>query len=123
MTVRKSLTRAQAEHAMRHGEFDDTVTAAAPRVAVVLSQDWCGQWSAMNHYLDELSVTQGEEDGELVVFHLLYNTVDYFHAFLSFKEGVWRNALIPYVRYYRAGRLVGESNFVSQSQFLRHFEE
>jgi hypothetical protein len=123
MIVRKPLTRAQAEHAMRHGEFDDTVTAAAPKVAVVLSQDWCGQWAAMDHYLYELSETKGEGDGDLAVFHLLYNNVDYSQAFLRFKEGVWRNALIPYVRYYRNGRLVGESNFVSQGQFLRHLEE
>jgi hypothetical protein len=122
MIIRKALTRTQAEHAMRHGEFDDSVTAAAPKVAVVLTQDWCGQWMAMDTYLDQLAGSDPGSDGNLTVFHLVYNTVDYFQDFLRFKEGTWGNALIPYVRYYRDGRLVGESNFVSQGQFLRYFE-
>ena len=129
MIIRQDLTRSQAERAMDEGEFDESVTAAAPRVAVVLSQDWCGQWTAMDRYLSELSAAGGEPRGEgqgsgeqIVVFHLVYNTVEYFHAFMGFKETVWRNALIPYVRYYRNGRLVGQSNYVSQNQFLALLE-
>jgi hypothetical protein len=122
MIVRKTLTRAQAERAMHHGEFDESVTRAAARVAVILTQDWCGQWTAMDRYLDELATSVPGPDGELAIFHLVYNTVDFFHEFLSFKETVWRNALIPYVRYYRDGRFVAQSNFVSQKQFLDHTE-
>ena len=118
MIIRRDLSRAQAHHAMEHGEFDESVTGAAARVAVVLSQDWCGQWTAMDRYLDQLA-GDGAGIGDAVVFTLIYNQVDYFQSFLSFKEKVWRNALIPYVRYYRRGRLAGESNFVSQRQFLR----
>ena len=119
MIIRKDLSRGQAEHAMEHGEFDESVTAAAARVAVVLSQDWCGQWAAMGRYLDELAASEGGETDVPVVFHLLYNRVDYFQKFLDLKERIWRNALIPYVRYYHRGRLVGESNYVSQQEFLR----
>jgi hypothetical protein len=122
MIHRRSLSRAEAEHAMRHGEFDDSVTDAAARVAVVLTQDWCGQWIAMDRYLEELAAWSGDPPGApdrgLAIFQLIYNTVEYFHAFMSFKETVWCNALIPYVRYYRGGRLVGQSNYVSRSQFL-----
>jgi hypothetical protein len=123
MVVRKALTRAQAERAMHLGEFDESVTRAAPRVAVVLTQDWCGQWAAMDRYLDELAASPAGPDGGLAVFHLVYNTAEYFREFLSFKESVWRNALIPYVRYYRNGRLVAQSNFVSRKQFLDHLEK
>jgi len=122
MIVRKDLSRAQAEYAMEHGEFDESVTAAAARVAVVLSQDWCGQWAAMNRYLDELAASEGGGTDAAVVFHLLYNRVDYLQEFLNLKEKTWRNALIPYVRYYHRGRLVRESNYVSQQEFLRRLE-
>ena len=122
MVSRRVLSRAQADYAMEHGELDGGVTQAAPRVAVVLSQDWCPQWVAMDRYLDELVVAADEGRSDLVVYHLLYNRVEYFREFLRFKEQVWRNALIPYVRYYRQGALLRESNFVSQQQFLRSLE-
>ncbi len=107
---------------MRHGEFDEGVIRAAPRVAVVLSQDWCPQWTAMDRYLDELAAGAEQAGPPLVVFHLLYNRVHYFRQFLCFKEQFWRNALIPYVRYYREGAFLRESNFVSLPRFLRSLE-
>jgi hypothetical protein len=118
MIIRRQLSRAQAEHAMQHGEFDETVTGSAPQVAVVLSQDWCPQWTAMDRYLEELAERSAAGEPQPVVYHLLYNRVDYFRQFLAFKEGVWGNALIPYVRYYRDGRLIRETNFVLARQFL-----
>lgn len=123
MISRKSLSRAQAEHAMRHREFDSSVTAAAPSVAVVLTQDWCGQWAAMDRDLAELAASGEHEDLELVIFHLAYNREDYFQRFLDLKERVWGNRLIPYVRYYRHGKLAGESNFASRREFLRHLQD
>jgi len=118
---RLELSREQAAHAMRHGEFDPGVCAAGPQVAVVLTQDWCGQWAAMDDYLTELAGRRPEL--ELVVFQLEYNRMDYFQDFLRFKEEVLGNRVIPYVRYYRDGRLVGQSNYVSERQFLSFFEK
>jgi hypothetical protein len=75
--------------------------------------------------MDEWLSTFEREDrtpGLIDVYELIYNRKDYFHQFLHFKETVWRNPLIPYVRYYRDGMLVDESNFVSQREFLRRFK-
>jgi hypothetical protein len=118
MIHRRELSREQAAAAMNAGEFDDGVRNASRQVAVVLTQDWCGQWAAMDEYLGELDARHPEL--ELVVFQLEYNRVDYFREFLRFKEEVLGNQLIPYVRYYRDGRLVGQSNFVSERQFLKN---
>jgi len=118
MLSRREITLDQAELAMRSGEFDPSVRAAAPRVAVILSQDWCGQWLAMDQYLREMGTRPPAQ--ELVVFHLLYNRCDFFQEFLRFKEDVLGNDAIPYVRYYRDGALVAQSNYVSESQFLRN---
>ncbi len=121
MLIRKQLSRAQAESAMQQGEFDDTVLGAARNVAVVLSQDWCGQWVEMDHWLEELAARPRAEHPEVTVFHLLYNRVDFFQEFMFFKEDVFGNDLIPYARYYRDGRLIGQSNYVSALQFLARF--
>jgi hypothetical protein len=96
------------------------VRAASRLVAVVLTQDWCGQWAAMDGYLGEMGARNPEL--ELAVFQLEYNRVDYFQEFLRFKEQVLGNAVIPYVRYYRDGLLIGQSNYVSERQFLSFFQ-
>lgn len=106
---------------MRHGEFDSDVIAAAPNVAVVLSQDWCGQYAALSRAIDEMAANPASGHPSVTVFELLYNRVDYFEAFMRFKETTWRNREIPYVRYYRDGRLVGESNYVGPESFLDFF--
>jgi hypothetical protein len=121
MIRRRELSREQAAAAMRAGEFDDSVRNASRQVAVVLTQDWCGQWAAMDDYLGELDANHPEL--ELIVFQLEYNRVDYFQEFLHFKEEVLGNDAIPYVRYYRDGALVGQSNYVSERQFLSFFQK
>jgi hypothetical protein len=121
MIRRLELSREQAAFAMRRGEFDESVRGASPLVAVVLTQDWCGQWTAMDGYLEEMRGRYPEL--ELTVFQLEYNRVDYFQDFLRFKEQVLGNAIIPYVRYYKNGRLIGQSNYVSERQFLAFFRK
>jgi hypothetical protein len=121
MVERKQLTQAQAQHAMEHGEFDASVIGAAPRVAVLLSQDWCSQYAALDRHLRDMESGSDPKVPDVTVFELIYNRVDYFEAFMRFKETRWRNYEIPYVRYYRDGRLVGESNYVGPQQFMAHF--
>jgi hypothetical protein len=121
MIERRSLTREQAELAMQQGEFGPDVAAASPNVAVILSQDWCSQYAALNAQVNDLAAKSDPSLPSITVFELLYNRVDYYQAFMSFKEGKWRNYLIPYVRYYREGKLCGESNYVGTGQFLSYF--
>ena len=121
MIRRRELSREQAQAFMLQGEPDSSVLEASREVAVVLTQDWCGQWAAMDGYLEGMSARHPDRD--LVVFQLEYNRVDYFQEFLRFKEQVLGNAVIPYVRYYRDGLLIGQSNYVSERQFLAFFQE
>jgi hypothetical protein len=120
---RHPITPEQAQWAMRTGEFDVAVLGAARNVAVLLSQDWCGQWSDMDRYLDKLAGNPQARVPDLVVCQLLYNRLDFFEEFLRFKEQALGNDRIPYVRYYRDGRLIGQSNYVSELQFLSFFRE
>lgn len=115
MITLQELSPLQAAQAMRDGEFGAAVREAGRNVAVVLTQDWCGQWAALERSLRELASCPPAGAPELTVFLLVYN----LHPF--FQENVLGNDQIPYVRYYREGRLIGQSNFASGRQFLSFF--
>ena len=40
---------------------------------------------------------------------------------MRFKETVFRNHQVPYIRYYIEGRLVKETNYTSKDFFLKVF--
>jgi len=117
----QELTDSQARHAMRSGEFGSDVTGRARRVAVVLTQGWCPQWKTMRRWLGDLAERDPNTDPDVWVFELEYDGKDYFDEFLRTKEELWRNRLVPYLRYYADGRLVGETNSVSEPRFFSMF--
>jgi hypothetical protein len=111
MMKKNMITREQAFHAIETGEFGPDVISSNKRIAVVLTQDWCPQWASMKSWIYSL-------DGDFGLYELVYNLTPYFAEFRTFKETRWKNGHIPYVRYYRGGRLVAESNYVSREEFL-----
>ena len=117
MVRRAKLAEEQAMYAIQHGDFPEELRKSQKNVAVVMTQDWCPQWGAMSSWLETLK----DDDLLLDIHILIYNQESYFEEFLHFKETSWRNALVPYVRYYADGELVRESNYVSQSEFLNSF--
>lgn len=115
---RRSLTEQHARTAMAEGEFAAEVRNSRECVAIVLTQDWCPQWTAMRQWFSE---NGGAGEPEIDVWELEYNREPYGGEFMHFKERELGNDLIPYVRYYRNGVLVGESNYVSRDQFISRF--
>ncbi len=107
--------------AIEHEELPDEVVGSAENVAVVLTQDWCPQWSAMERWIDDLEDDESSSAVAIDVYQLLYNRKDYFQQFLRFKENVWQNRTIPYVRYYRNRRFIRDSNYVTREEFLAAF--
>jgi hypothetical protein len=118
---RQRLSDEQAKRAIAAGEFSEELRRSAAHVAVVLTQAWCPQWAAMKRWLDSLDREANRGPLDLAVYELEYDTVEYFHPFMRFKETVFANSLVPYVRYYRDGRFLGDSNFVSRDVFLKRF--
>jgi hypothetical protein len=110
----KKLTERDCLDAVENGEFGASVTGAAPAVAVVLTQSWCSQWAWMRSYLAIAGEVPGRE-----VFWVEYDQEPFYERFMAFKEESWGNREIPYVRYYRDGRLVRESNYVDAATFGR----
>ena len=116
--VRNEITETQAKSAISQGEFGEDIRLAADRVAVVLTQGWCPQWSDLKRTLSSLEKDPALDGAKPQVFELVYNKVAYSAEFMAFKENTFNNYEIPYVRYYKNGELVDESNWVSKKGFL-----
>jgi hypothetical protein len=63
----------------------------------------------MNSRVRDLQV---DEDADL--YELIYNCVPYFSEFLTFKEKSRRNYEVPYLRFYRSGKLIEVSNYLTE---------
>ncbi len=116
---RRKITEKQAREAMAKGEFGEEIIASRKHVAIILTQSWCYQWVSLDRSLESL---KQKREYEIDIYELEYDKVDYFSDFLRFKENTFRNDLIPYVRYYTDGKLVGETNYVSVTDFLSIFD-
>lgn len=121
MIDRRSITDEQAQAAIANGDFGTEITAAGQRVAVILTQSWCPQWPAMEKWLRALIREGKPTEYDIIVFDFVYDKSGITREFTRFKEQVFGNALIPYVRYYRDGALVDESNYVGSRDFLQRF--
>jgi hypothetical protein len=107
------LSIAHCEQAMAKGEFGPEITASTSLVAVILTQSWCPQWIMMRRWLD-----RAESDTASRVFFLEYDQEDFFDAFMAFKEDVFGNRSVPYIRYYRDGVFTGDGNFIGRDGFV-----
>jgi hypothetical protein len=110
----KKLSKEDCLGSMARGEFGPAQLLAADSVAIVLTQSWCPQWSWMRSYLSALP-----PDAEREIFWIEYDLEDFFEPFVRFKEETFGNDQVPYVRYYRGGTLVAQSNYIDQGGFLR----
>ena len=111
----KKLSEEQMNFFLKNGEFPADVIAAAANTAVVLTQDWCPQWTVMKRYLPGIT--------EAAVFFIEYNREPRAGEYMRAKETIFGNELIPYVRYYRNGAFAGDSNFVFKDNFLDFFKK
>jgi len=116
MTTATKLSTGQCAQAMAGSEFGEDVRKAAGRVAVILTQSWCPQWPMMRLWL---GAALAEADAK--AFYVEYDNEPFFEQFMVWKEDVLGNRSVPYVRYYRDGVLVAESNYLSKGAFVASF--
>lgn len=107
---------------MKNGEFEEALLETSEHVAVILTQSWCPQWKFMERYLLKMVKHQSDTTENLSVYTLEYDKTFYFDKFRQFKESTFENHLVPYVRYYRRGKLTDTSNYVSKHGFLSLME-
>lgn len=106
----RTLTQDQLDILLRERELPESVRLAAPKVVVVMTQDWCGQWADMAGYLPDFA-------DQAAIFTVEYNRLPDFERIMRFKEDVLGNRQVPYVRYYRDGKLVSQSNWLPRASF------
>jgi hypothetical protein len=107
----------QAMETINTGEFGEEIIASKPSVAVILTQSWCPQWQSMKSEIEEI------DDPNIDIWLFIYDRSSVFDEFLVFKENVLQNDEVPYVRFYKDGVFVRDSNAVSQSTFLEILKE
>ncbi len=78
----------------------------------------------MRSWLKKLIKHPDESEGlNIRTFETEYDKSPVFSDFREFKEQVWNNWEVPYLRYYINGKLAAESNFVSSMMFLDNLQQ
>lgn len=117
MINKKVISKEQALYAVENGEFSSDVISSKNRVIIIMTQDWCPQWHDMQRWIFDLRA-----DEDIDIYQLIYNKTDFAQAFMDLKEGQWKNENIPYLRYYKEGKLVKQTNYVRMQELLKGLE-
>ena len=112
----RKLTEAECRFAMETGDFD-TALVSGPAAAIILTQSWCPQWTAMKAYLPQVEAAIAG----VRIYYAEYDIEAWENldreAFMRFKENTFNNREIPYVRYYHNGVYSRDSNYISLDGF------
>lgn len=101
-----------------HKNIEDDIIKSSENILVVFTQDWCPNWKNLN---DELLNNKETTEIDIDLYTAIYNKSKLFEDFKSFKEDFWLSHLIPYLRYYKNGELLWETNHLSFDDIARRF--
>ena len=122
MEVHKTVDENVIIDLMKAGEFPEQIINSAEYVLVILTQSWCSQWKAMKGWIPVL-MEQGDLDRfPFDCYLFIYNTSSIFETFRTYKETVFNNDEIPYIRWYRNGELKSTSNYIGKHGFVKKLE-
>jgi hypothetical protein len=107
---------------MEQGDFAPSLTGG-PAAAIILTQSWCPQWHEVRRFLPEAERRAAAfYPGGIPILTVEYDIAPWEGLrgddFMAFKERVYNNHEIPYIRYYRQGGFYRDSNFISLQGFL-----
>ncbi|MBN2738862.1 MAG: hypothetical protein JXR70_17910 [Spirochaetales bacterium] len=117
------FTEEHAKDTIQQGYFPDSLLNSAENLAIILTQDWCPQWKYMEQALNQLARAEEPRYIDIFAYVGIYNLMNCYSEFMNFKENVLGNQFIPYICYYKEGKLIGQSNFVAGLQFLAKFTD
>lgn len=119
----EKLPKESVQILLQRGEFDPEIRESAFYTAVVLTQSWCPQWTMLQRGFERLAEKGEPEEAGLKVWTLEYDRHPDFESIRRFKEERFGNREVPYIRYYRNGTYVGDSNYVSWKKLLSRFRK
>ena len=118
MITLRELDEADLRQTIRDGEFTKEIRGSAPYVVIILSQGWCGEWKILYARLKKVSGWDQSHRPDIDIRWALYDRLPCMKEFMEFKETIWNNDLIPYLRYYGDGELIATSNFVMEKELF-----
>ncbi len=99
------------------GEIPADLLSKSKNVMAIFTQDWCPDWHGL-----ERDLKKNENYSEdIFVCIAIYNKSAHSEKVMTFKETVWNNGLIPYVRCYKDSQFVKESNALPFERIVRAF--
>jgi hypothetical protein len=104
----------QVKNAVKNGEFESEVIKSKGKVVLIMTQDWCPQWHDLRSWVYNV-----DSYNDIDIYELEYNKVDYGEELQNLKENQWDNSNLPYLRFYKNGKLVKETNYISKQEFIK----
>lgn len=104
--------------AIEQGEYPKEILESAERVIIMMTQSWCPDWWAQKLVFRDI-----EDKDVLKVYFVEYDKKSFRPEFTSFKETVFKNGHIPYLRFYRDGKFENGSNYSGRRAIKKWLEE
>lgn len=98
-------------------EMPASLLAKSKNVIAIFTQDWCPDW----HRTERDFKSKEKYSEDILVCIAIYNTSKYSEEVMTFKENVWKNGLIPYIRCYKEGKFVRDSNAMAFERIVKAF--
>lgn len=106
----RTLPDQSVQQMIAEGEIPQDVRESSEKVVVILTQDWCPDWHAMDRFLPDF-------EDQAAIFVLQYNQHPDFERIMEFKETVFENREIPYLRYFYRGQFIVATNQLPRGTF------
>ena len=120
MITFKTIDDNEMKYIMENKEVSNDIKNTSEKVLAIFTQDWCGDWKGLNI---ELVANEQNNDVDLTVFICKYNESPLYEEFMNFKEKEWKNELIPYLRYYKNGSFIKDTNHLPFQRIMNVFNQ
>ena len=119
MLTFKTIDEKEMQNIIGTKEVSDDIKKSAENVIAIFTQDWCGDWKGLDR---ELKANEEKSPIDITIYICMYNQTSLYEPFMNFKETVWNNGLIPYLRYYKNGSFVKDTNHLPFQRLIKAFE-
>lgn len=119
MLTFKEIDDKEMQNIIDTKEVSENIKNASENVLAIFTQDWCGDWKGLER---ELNNNKDNSNIDITIFICMYNQSSLYETFMNFKESIWQNELIPYLRYYKNGNFIKDTNHLPFQRVMKYFE-
>ncbi|WP_295162292.1 hypothetical protein [uncultured Brachyspira sp.] len=118
MLTFKTIDEKEMQNIIDTKEISDNIKNDSENVIAIFTQNWCGDWKGLQR---ELNANEKTCPIDITIYVCLYNESSLYESFMNFKETVWNNDLIPYLRYYKNGSFIKDTNHLPFQRLIKIF--